>query len=92
MRNPKLTTNPIKNDNISDPLMIPEATSSLASWLTYLTNQHNKIIDMEGIIIVDRDITFESNTPERYIRTKTGNPEKRERKTACGLVILPGIL
>ncbi|MFP3014628.1 MAG: bifunctional tetrahydrofolate synthase/dihydrofolate synthase [Arsenophonus sp.] len=31
---------------MDEPLMIPDATSSLDIWLTYLTNQHNKIIDM----------------------------------------------
>lgn len=46
MRNPNLTTNPIKNEKISDPLLTPEVTCSLATWLTYLTNQHSKIIDM----------------------------------------------
>lgn len=46
MRNPKLTTNQIKNEKISEPLMIPGVTSSLAAWLTYLTQQHSKIIDM----------------------------------------------
>lgn len=46
MRNPKLTTNQIKNEKISEPLMIPKVTSSLATWLIYLTRQHSKIIDM----------------------------------------------
>lgn len=65
MKNPKLTTNSIKNDNISDPL-IPDATSSLASWLTYLTNQHNKIIDMglERIGIVARQLDLLHPAPK----------------------------
>ncbi len=66
MRNPKLITNPIKNDNISDPLMIPEASSSLASWLTYLTNQHSKIIDMglERVGIVARQLDLLHPAPK----------------------------
>lgn len=47
-------------DNKSDPLMIPNTNSSLASWLTYLSNQHNKIIDMElervGIVARQLDL------------------------------------
>ncbi|WP_406850720.1 bifunctional tetrahydrofolate synthase/dihydrofolate synthase [Candidatus Arsenophonus nilaparvatae] len=43
---------------MSEPLMIPEVTSSLATWLTYLTQQHSKIIDMglERVGVVARQL------------------------------------
>lgn len=46
MRNPKLTTNPIKNEKISEPLITPGVTSSLTAWLTYFGNEHAKVINM----------------------------------------------
>lgn len=46
--------------------MIPEASSSLASWLTYLTNQHSKIIDMglERVGIVARQLDLLHPAPK----------------------------
>ncbi|WP_439647091.1 bifunctional tetrahydrofolate synthase/dihydrofolate synthase [Arsenophonus endosymbiont of Aleurodicus floccissimus] len=43
---------------MSETLMIPGVTSSLATWLTYLTRQHSKIIDMglERVGVVARQL------------------------------------
>lgn len=66
---PEIDNKSDQNDNISDPLMIPEATSSLASWLTYLTNQHNKIIDMglDRVGIVARQLDL-YNRHRKWLR------------------------
>lgn len=62
MRNPKLTINQIKIEKTSEPLMIPGVTSSLATWLTYLTQQHSKIIDMGlkrvGVVARQLDLLY----------------------------------
>ncbi|MGP1930587.1 MAG: bifunctional tetrahydrofolate synthase/dihydrofolate synthase [Arsenophonus sp. ET-DL12-MAG3] len=56
--------------------MIPELTSSLTNWLTYLTNQHNKIIDMglDRITIVARQLNLLS--PAKKVITVTGTNGK----------------
>lgn len=46
MKNLKLTANPIKNEKISAPLIIPGVASSLTAWLTYFGNEHAKVINM----------------------------------------------
>ncbi|MFP3029544.1 MAG: bifunctional tetrahydrofolate synthase/dihydrofolate synthase [Arsenophonus sp.] len=58
MRNSKLTTNLIKNKKIAESWVIPDISSSLDAWLTYIINQHNKIIDMgiERVGLVARQL------------------------------------
>ncbi|MGP1953242.1 MAG: bifunctional tetrahydrofolate synthase/dihydrofolate synthase [Arsenophonus sp. ET-KM2-MAG3] len=76
MKNQKLTINPINNEKIIKQLITPELTSSLTSWLTYLSNQHTKIIDMglDRIAIVARQL--ELLNPAKKVITVTGTNGK----------------
>ncbi|WP_439952282.1 bifunctional tetrahydrofolate synthase/dihydrofolate synthase [Arsenophonus endosymbiont of Aleurodicus dispersus] len=51
---------------MSEYLMIPGVTSSLATWLTYLNHQHSKIIDMglERVGVVARRLDLLSPAPK----------------------------